>query len=167
MRCLSSLIILMFVGGSAHAGPDATTNWLMDEPASMLDLGLLRLNMQLQQAKLGSASFNWDTNRVQIYTFQYFNEVQSDETDPEALCRKWVMDVRAEGFISEETGKALYDYSSYSAHFTHAGFKRKSTPDKLEQSVDSLTELSCLIMVGTERTRVTAPLLGTAIFVEK
>ena len=116
----------------AASGPDSTTKWLMDDPATMLDLGILNLNVQLAARSLGSAGFLYDENRINIRMpaeIFWADFVTPDEV--EKRCAKWVDDVRGFAGVQRETGNAFYENTRFADLFRHQGFEIARVPSSL------------------------------------
>ena len=83
MRCrvfiFLSLLSVSFYSHPANAGPDQTTDWLMDEKASIFDLGMMRLGTRLEGIEESwpvgflkpIVSYKWDEDVIQIYVFSF------------------------------------------------------------------------------------------------
>jgi hypothetical protein len=158
------LLPILLTAVPAMGGPDQTTQHLLSDPASMLDLGVLKANLALKERKLGFMGFDWDANRFFIVT--WFSD-RPDTKVAESDCVAWVADVRELGGIRAETGEPFLDDSFFAGYFSHEGFSRSNAPDTLYSDLDKLFELKCTGFVGTETVVVTAPLLGTTYSLER
>lgn len=69
MRIILALITAVFAS-TAIAGPDATTQRLLDDRPSMLDFGIMRLELHLKNHKYishnPSVRYDWDENTITI-----------------------------------------------------------------------------------------------------
>lgn len=162
---LPHLILLCLMPVRAICGPDATTQFLLDDSASMLDFGLLRLDILLSEKQLGTAQFLWDGNIFLISTILTGNETHELA---EAACSQWVKDVRIAALVNGATGEPLYKNSTFAPYFDHNGFARNARPENLLQEIDKKFLLKCFsFFQGYEKTTISAPLLGTGYSVEK
>lgn len=148
------------------AGPDDVSKWLIKDPVSMMDLGLLRIEQQLispsSQAQPGGiVEFSWDKNRISISRFFH----QTDDSYGEEICAKWISEVRDVALIVD--GKPMWtEASSFAYKFTHEGFERTNTPKNLPAEIDKIIELKCGTFLPSKTIWVTAALLGTSYAVE-
>lgn len=154
------------IAGSAIAGPDETTRQLMNDPVSMIDMGVLKGEMLLRAKGLGFMSFDWESNRFHIFNF-FFNGDYPDQRSAEAECASWVADIRSLANVSTETGKAIYAHSAFAEFFSHEGFLRTGEPKTLYTDLDKLFVLKCSAYAAGASAEVTAPLLGTSYSLEK
>lgn len=155
---LLPVIALCLLPARLFAGPDETTQYLMNDSASMLDLGMLTLNLRLSQNKLGYASYDWDANRIRI-KYLLFQELNDEEA--EEACAAWVQRVRVYAGINIKTGQPALETSSFAELFTHYGFQRKSEIDNLRHNIDKMVTLQYQHVRSGNPIMVNAPLLGT------
>lgn len=169
-RLLLASTLLIISIEPAFSGPDETTQHLMNDPVSMLDLGVLKAEIALRNQDLGSMRFQWDVNRFYILKWMYGGDF-SDENSAEQACASWVKKVREMGGINLETGEAMFSFSTFAEGFSHDGFARGNEPKNLYTNLDQLFVLKCHVrgslFVGSPSVSVTAPLLGTSYSLEK
>ena len=134
------LMALSLLPLRAISGPDDTTKHLMKDSVSMLDFGLLSLNLFLKGTDYGSAKFDWDKNR--IYIQRFFPESETADM-AEKTCASWVSKVRKRAGIIPDTGKPYFETSFFAGYFRHNGFVRKPEPETLYQDIDDLFVLTC------------------------
>lgn len=167
MRGLFAALIFGAFSFEANAGPDATINHLMDDSVSMLDFGILRMNLTLKEKDLGGATYLWDENRIvisHILTLKYFGDHEAAEN----ACAEWVKNVRRVAWIDTETGKPTFSTSWFATYFSHNGFKRLSAPQDLDENLDKIFQLKCIAFTEDgQALTVTAPLIGTGYSLEK
>lgn len=143
----------------AHAGPDAAATYIMGEPASLMDIGMLRLERHLDGAAW--VIYDWDSNTFVLTTFRPATE--GDPGAQERACVEWVSEIRSLAAINKETGKPYGQGSVFADMFTHTGFVRKNQPDNLLEQIDRMFQLRCF--GGGER--IEAPLLGAGYSVAR
>jgi len=162
--CLASIFVLFLLPESAIAGPDETTQHLMNDTASMLDFGLLRLNLKLEADNLGTASYNWEENRIQISLFSLEKgTVESAEID----CANWIDAVRVKAGIDLDAGQSKTGSSSFANLFTHYGFERRSVMEGLQGKIDKIITLGCYQWGTKKPVTIKAPLLGKGYSLQK
>ncbi len=165
----------------AHAGPDDTTKLFMNRPATLLDLGMLRLNLLLDEIGDESyypsglpspyVSYHWDRDRIVISVIKFSHDSASKEG--EELCAEWISFLRARANVSSKTGEAAGG-SYFVDQFTHSGFTNESITQATPK-LDRKFQLRCSLNIrnkskNSERyfrtITVTAPLLGTSYSVQ-
>lgn len=151
---------------SATAGPDETTQNLISDPASMMDIGILRTEIELKSQNLGHMAFDWDENRLNVHKLIFEGEYP-DQASAELECATWIGKVRGIAGIKKDTGKPYGNHSLFAENFSHAGFQRGSTPENLLVDLDKLFVLNCWVYTPPVSVEVTAPLLGTSYSVVK
>lgn len=143
---VSASIIL--TAPTAFAGPDATTNYLMNTPATLLDFGLYKLTLRVQQVNgSGYATFDWDSNELLIVLYKSLeSEVQAKEA-----CLKSISDTRLAANVLE--GKTLDEFSSFAYMFGHAGFIKGSAEAHKERmrDLDKKFQILCITPQATYR----------------
>jgi len=108
-----------------HAGPDETTSRLMNEYASLLDFGILRLQLRLDKLTTippSAVSYVWDDNVILISSFSVDSEWPRDRV--EQACTDFFFDVRANAGIDQDTGKVfgVLDSTFFADLFNHYGY---------------------------------------------
>lgn len=119
--------LLALTTGAAEGGPDETTSRLMDEFVSLLDFGLLRIQLRLDEIQgisPTSVIYDWDDNKVDI--FGYGMDGSWNRERVEQACDEWFQAVRMAGGVDPGTGKIypIYKASFYSNMFNHFGFEK-------------------------------------------
>lgn len=165
---LLAAAVVAGLSGQAQAGPDATTKWLMNDPVSMLDLGILKIEQSLRNPNrsnrpYGSVRYDWDKNRIVIYYAGYFPTTD----DPEEHCAGWFTSVRSIGGVDASGNPLINGRTSFSFMFEHAGFNRSDVPENLFTELDKLFELECWHKFDGTNFRATAPFVGVGYSVEK
>ena len=162
------------------AGPDETTNTLMNDSVSILDWGILRTELYLAQQNLiipAQVSFDWDSNEIRISAWQFGGNDTTTEVQAKAVCSDWFFGVRVSGGISTETGEPYFsEVSTYANFFGHEGFVRNF--DSIEYKallakLDRKIELSATILMdisksdGLQSVKCSGPLLGVGFAVQE
>lgn len=164
-----ALIVALFPS-ALFAGPDKTTQHLMNDPLTMMDFGLYQIRETLRQSEMpdgsamvGGAAFDWDGNRIRIERFQYANT----SVDFESACAEWISTVRQIAGVNRDTGAAFAGYSNFARYFDHISFNRLNAPEGWQRDLDKLFELKCASYSITPEIIITAPLLGKTYSVER
>ena len=176
LRVILTLAIGILPYSSTYANPDETTRQLMTEPASVFDVGMLRLQLELNQIKkavrypksfdLLTASYIWNKDQVVIFTGP-INAVSTIE-DAKSGCKEAFREIRNYALVNDDTGKVLtfVDNSNFSGFFSHNGYSVSKIQGSLAE-FDKKFVLKCRCPVrGGEDIKAEAPLLSNKIFFE-
>lgn len=172
MRLFMLAVFAVALASGAKAGPDKTTSYLINTPASMLDLGIWKLSKGLEfyryndKFKYSYPSFesltpvvryDWDDDKIRINGLT-LAEPKKDAPLAESLCKQWFTDIRRIAGINVATGKLwpVYPYSIYAEHFLHNGYSNPQSKEAVA-NLDVKFQIICQV-----RDRLfSAPLLGT------
>ncbi len=174
MRRLMLILCSFASVSAAYAGPDKTTKYLMNTPATMFDLGIFKLSLELQ--RIGNnpkhyseyppfkkfspvVMYDWDQDKIQIVGVFV---PKSDDAEP--LCKQWISDIRRYGYVDPVTGeiKSGHRKSKYARYFSHIGFVKEHAKEAIK-NLDMKFQVSCI--AGGRLFR--APLLGTTYSEQK
>jgi len=159
------------------AGPDSTTSYFTRTPASMFDVGMLRLDLRLKTIKDSSDypskyptayanySFKDDEIIIAISSFSF----KGTNSEAETYCSEWVRIIRLFAGIDTNTGKPVYAHSHFTELFSHDGYTNEPTDNALAK-LDPKFLLSCYLLgmgMDGKAVSITAPLLGTSYSIEK
>ena len=163
MRYIASITgILAITAGQAIAGPDVVGNYLMDEPASLMDVGIMKLNALVRPTAF--ANYNWDENSIEITSMNSLVKGSPSDDALEKLCADWISSVRVLANIDPLKGAPFYGAeSNFARLFLHSGYQREKQPENMTSEIDRMIQLTCIL--GS--TIVTAPLLGTGYSLRK
>lgn len=173
MKIIPTTLAALLIGtAAAQAGPDEVAKWLIQDPASMIDLGVLRIDLALSNgsgAPGGRATYDWDKNRFTITGSA--GQVESADK-AEKACEEWVNSVRVAAFIDTSTGNPYLGKASLFAElFSHSGFERTNAPADLYTTIDKMIELRCYgsfkLDGDLKIIEANAPLLGTGYSLKK
>ncbi|WP_417272736.1 hypothetical protein [Celeribacter halophilus] len=169
MRKIFWFFILAICGQPVLSGPDETTNFLIADTASMMDIGILRLNLELQSNSLGYASYKWDENRIKITApYQNLNGPYDSEEAAEEACSKWVAELRQELWVDPETGKPFLGGTSIASDFfQHQGYHKTNTPETLYEDIDKLIIFECYARYSENVVTITGSLVAKGYSVAK
>ncbi len=162
------LVFLLCIAASiVHAHPKPNTPavaWLMDEPVSLWDLGILRVEQHLQHTFVSSVKtkVRYTHNDKLVILAVDYGEVKKD---PEGHCRNLVGLIKDELFVSSVTGEpaGLSKVSRLSYFFTHVGDHSPDWPPGTTEELDAITVIRVSI---PQIIRCEAPLMGKDISCE-
>jgi len=151
-------IFLMLFVQPVRAEPNESAHFLMNEPASLMDLGIYKLEkdiLGLQKHLVVnrttpfdvSVNYNWDENRITIQlTYGY-------EGNPsKKIIKNGIKNVfqQIKGFLGvNEKGQVYHKrgFSKASDYFSHEGYLIKDRPKDLEKKIDQIVELKVVYSV--------------------
>lgn len=157
-RCviITAIIFLLFVG-ICNAEPDSKVKYLMDEPVSMFDFGLFRLEMLFREHLIGDyeseVSYNWDRNLIEIKNEPGTTEILKNKNEAKNWCKLYISSVRA-----------VMTLPQYDFFFTHYGYARKNRPENLYNHFRKIIEISTLVLYKGGSVKAKAPLIGEEIY---
>lgn len=123
-------VYLSILGGSVEAGPDSISQYLMDDSPSMLDYGLLRIELELDGN--GYAEYDWDDDEILIFEIDF--RFSGGLEEAEQSCAEWISKARILGGVLG--GSVSNGTSRYSQKFLHAGFSRTGAPEDIAVEID-------------------------------
>lgn len=125
------LAILLLLTTSANAGPDKTTGYLIDTPASLMDLGILKMESHIhrltQGTKFCSASlfpfveYNFNSNTIAISSTGIAYDLEYARLD----CEDWFGRVRFAAGYDDDRKKFIgiaRTFSIFAGYFQHSGY---------------------------------------------
>jgi hypothetical protein len=159
-------IIFLLLSGICNAEPDSTIKYLMNEPVSMLDFGLYRMDRYLEiyfKVKGNPppelwhiVHYRWDENRIIVAcNISLPTKRTMTKKDAMAAARDLVGDIR----------HALN--SPYTKFFSHYDFSRSTEPKKIAEKLIQLVEIRIAVYHtdgGSGYIQCTAPLRGKDIY---
>lgn len=143
---VSTLTLCTFVASEsapAQAGPDETTSRLMNEYVSLLDFGILRLQMRLDGLTTIPSTyvtFDWENNVILVSSYSVDSEWPRDRV--EQACTDWFTSIRQNAGINAGTGKlyGVFTYSLFSGLFTHHGYSNTISGKSTEEAAKALDQ---------------------------
>lgn len=175
-RSITLLIVSLMLVNPAQSSPSKITNYLMDEPLSMLDWGIYQISKDLGPQLFDDAginygrsfaSYDWDQDRLNVSYVGYIKYKDIDKG--KGLCKAIINNLRAFFGVDIKSGK-LTPFSNLGRYFTHAGFARNAQPDNVSAEISNVIQLESRIMTSKSGeppysyvSLCEAPLLGTKV----
>ncbi|MCV6824064.1 MULTISPECIES: hypothetical protein [Halocynthiibacter] len=166
--CAAVVTTLAFTA-PVHSDPGEVTKYLMNEPATVFDLGLIRLEYFLTSyyPPLGSTLYDSRNDRLTIR--KAFDEVSSSDI-AEQTCKDWLERVRKIGAVDPLSGmvEPPFENSVYSNFFKHISQRNDDAPEDYLKKFDEIIHLKCnhLLDDGTILS-IGAPLLGGSFVISR
>ena len=155
---------------TARAEPGSVVDWLMNEPASLFDVGMLRLQRATKRwinesvsegpgfgepylaGAYFSAIYDWDENR--IYVSGFIQEEFADTTRQKSACKATIRYMSAKAGIDSTTGRAFVplDSTLLSGHFNHFYYDTASQPKDYRSRLDQVFVLRAFVGPQTKPT---------------
>jgi hypothetical protein len=168
VSCVGLVLVGILGSQAARGAADATAEYLMKEPVTMMDVGLLQLNMSLDQIfredmapYVTVASYSRGENQIVI------DILGLTELNPQsaavAECKRVIGKVRS--VLGPSTQQAVLKKSLASSGFAHAGFSKAHEPMSLASDIDRMIRLKVVVFGKSAVVHCEAPMLGTEIMV--
>ena len=176
-QCIPKIVFILFITiGICKAEPVPSVNYLMNEPASMFDIGLMRLktafNNHVGDWKIGGiepklyAYYDWNKNRIFInVSYGFYNETPKYLTTQVEnmilLFKKTLFGLDDIGMPDPQVGSStLYRY------FDHDSYQSQNRPKNLGIELDSITEIGVAVWIsGKDKPPICeSPLIGKNFF---
>ena len=151
-------IVLAAFVQDAGAEPTESANFLMNEPVSLLDFGIYKLEKDLKG--LGkdlainystpfdiSVRYDWEKNKIVIqFTYGY------ERNPPPKTILIGVQKVlkQIKGFLGVDPKGKVYHkrgFSKVADYFSHQGYLTQNRPKELEKEIDQMIELSVIYSI--------------------
>jgi hypothetical protein len=132
IKYFATVLIAFFIfSGICKAEPDSTIKYLMNEPISMLEWGLFRLEQNLKRtSREYKANYYQDINRIYI-EYMFDNKLQDLHRAKDA-CKNVFIEIR-----SAVASPLIFNHSfSHSMHY-----KFKNEPTDLAEKLMAITEI--------------------------
>ncbi len=170
------ILIFIFMCSSYKpvlAGPTPSMSYLMNEPASLLDMGMFKLNMHLSNSLFRDSTgtvlkvnYDFDENRITIGIVS-FKEVSNIDKGKE-YCREIIDNIKLALLVNPNTGAPFVSDvpGILQIFFSHEGFyKKKNQPKNLYSDLDKLTDIGVVVGIEDNKTSLTckSPLLSKEI----
>lgn len=148
---LSLLVLTTINSGPLRAEPGPVGRWLMDEPASLWDLGMARLKEHIFGWKgahpLASytkgVNYDWDQNRITISISKNKEKFEKEK------CAFILNRVRTSGGIKDGKPDTLLGHSYFSNLFSHIGYTHEKTPENYLQRLDKIFRVKVFLKNGS------------------
>jgi hypothetical protein len=170
--------VALLLAPSIHAGPDATARFLLNEPVTMMDLGVERLQRSLDALDdpdvknfVRSAQYQWGGNQFAIALWRVSDGERDTPEEAVAQCKRAIRAIRVHFLVDPDSGKPLRHGDPWEALFGHAGYRNPKEPAQLYDDIAKMVH----IVVSTNLTKrhppapvvCSAELLGSAVAVSK
>ncbi len=157
--------------GITQAESSQTVRHLMREPATLFDLGIVRLENLLRKNQPGTldVSYDGERNKILIRVVR-INRMSPGEKnrakeDLRRLVQQDILKIRQDLNINPATGEIDSGYTALENCFRHADDAKNSGPTDLKDELYNMTEIAAKVIVHRDEAAVEArvPLKGNRI----
>ena len=156
MKRVLLFAILFATTTTGNTEPTPAVRHLMNEPVTLFDLGMLRLEQIFSNFKVADAKeafvtvvYMWETNRISIHAFVTPNKAEFVQ-GPKIRCKALITELKTNLFVNPLTSKPVYRSSRLRELFSHVGFTSTDEPKNVAAELDTITELSVSIVSEPE-----------------
>ncbi len=155
MRILIILSILL-IPIKTYAEPSSSVTYLMNEPFSLFDWGLYKLEDSLKDTKfkdlhlifrtLSSVDYEWNKNVINITLTIYPSYSSLSKGDPKKICRSALTSIKERyGFGWEKDIRFLVSIKRF---FQHKGYEKKDEPKTLMEDLEAMTKITVQVLAS-------------------
>ena len=170
---------------ATRAEPGPVVNWLMNEPASLFDVGMLRLDLWISiwgehpriieiKQRFGSSSwahpwYNFEENRIYV-TISVHDGIDVDNAGRKAVCRELIDFMSRQAVVDPTTGKYVDDrlkVSAFAQRFEHRDYTKTSAPSDYQSRLDGIFVLRAFVGEDPRRTTCRRALMSNKVYFEE
>jgi hypothetical protein len=155
MKKLFLAVLFVFTFSQmSYAEPGITILRLMDEPASLFDIGMIRTSQYVEKYCKDSkfndgkvrthAYYVWDINRIHIQMFAYIKKTMTKKSEIIGA-KKYLSEFKEQFGINPGTGEYTdsdYNSSQLANLFSHSGYDNRSLPKNFGEEIDKIIRIS-------------------------
>ena len=178
---MKALILALFAT-AAVAEPGPVVKYLMEEPVSMWDWGMYRMEESLEEdvdrrwgdvedwMVIVSVNYTWKTNVLLVEEYLRKDNPSGDPTLKKLreLCRNEIGQLRSNLGFANIFGQLLdgpiWEHGSYGRYFQHTDFQSANEPTNLRQELVAITRLNVRASMGDEKVECEATPRGDIFF---
>jgi hypothetical protein len=144
------LTILLSFAGIAHAEQTKTIKYLANEPLTLLDLGIYRLNRLVNEEPYGSAkvAYDWENNKINIHItiLEHIANVRGNvknTNEAYVFTNHLINLLRTKLGVNYQTGEIKSGYTLLENCFrpVHGG-KKRNEPESLKEDLFDMVNIS-------------------------
>jgi len=166
------IFIFLLFSSLCLAEPTGPIKYLMNEPLTLFDSGMIQLDSTLHKycdnIKSGTRpdmakyweilessyifpgiDYNWDTNRLLISVPFITGAKKFPEEKLKDFMTFFVNDIKSFLGVSKATGKQYKEF--YATYFYHAGFQSKNQPKNIADELYNITEIEVYTFVDDDK----------------
>ena len=163
--------IFLCVAGITYAESSKTFQHLMNEPATLFDLGIVRLENLLRKNQRGilDVSYDGERHKILISVVRINRRSQGEKNrskeDLRMLIQQDILKIRQDLNINPTTGQIDSGLTALEKCFSHADAPQTDDPTGLREELFNMSEISAKVIVRRDEAAVEArtPLKGNTI----
>ena len=163
--------IFLCVAGITYAESLKTVQHLMNEPATLFDLGIVRLENLLRKNQRGmlDVSYDGDRHKILISVVRINRRSQGEKNrsteDLRMLIQQDILMIRRDLNINPATGQIDSGLTALEKCFSHGNAPQTDGPTGLREELFNMSEISAKVIVHRDEAAVEArmPLKGNTI----
>lgn len=151
-------VLLLGLTTRLAAEPNETARFLMNDPITLMDFGMYRLEKDIRafQEKLAIkqqkphtvlVDYFWDDNRIKII-LSYGDTLNPPKMEIEAEIRRVVARLKEKfGIDTSGNVRGVGGYSAVAEYFSHRSFVSQGRPTGIEKEIDKMVEIKVVYYV--------------------
>lgn len=167
------LLIALVLAGAGCGKPGSNIGYLLNEPFSMLDWGIYRINQKLDEHELSAIDakkkiiYDMDKNRFEILVsarrFKFFKAV--NDSTARSFCEDAIGEIKQILSIDHQTGKRMMPAFSMELFFWHPGSRNRGWPTNMGKSLEEITSVHVYMPMRPQGKRLScsSDLLSTQV----
>ena len=142
MKRVLLFAILFATTTTGNTEPTPAVRYLMNEPVTLFDLGMLRLEQLFGSFTVPvHVTYQWKENRIAIDVFLPSN--METKSVQKVRCKKVITGIKNILMVNAQTGKPFsFSHSLLPELFSHVGFTSTDKPKNVAAELDTITEVS-------------------------
>lgn len=137
--CLLIFILGVGIIPYSYADPSKPFRYLMDTPTTLLDWGILRLEMWLKGFLpdiTSSVNYDWKDDKLNINLFTRNSEISGDAIKLKSSCKQYITTLQE--FINKRPVNAdqYPNFAFFDQFFSNAGFAQGQKPENIGKLIE-------------------------------
>jgi len=147
------LLLFAVLSVAVHAEPDSSVRYLTNEPVSLLEWGIYRLQNNLNTAPLDipkqmlRVDYDWSKNQLLLHLAVYPSFESLQKTPAKAVCESVVHKIKAH-FGVERGYEILRPSFGIGTFFHPQYFEKNNTPKTLDFDIEKITNIEVKVMTS-------------------
>lgn len=176
MKKTIAAAILLVCSIALSADPSSGVRFLMNEPMTMFDWGMYRLQQKMdtirehpraEEVGLGGviAMYDWEDNRIVLWGIVHVGFPFADTVEAAREQGRQIVETIRDKLGVKPDGTPIRQSSFLDEYFSHGAFVNQDRPKDLGAELDRITEITTSVTVVGRKDRVKcqAPLVGGEI----
>ncbi len=178
-----AVVLCLANANATRAEPGPVVKWLINEPASLFDIGMSRLATETTRwgrakeiaelrEQLGALIVFWSTYNFpdnRIFLSGLIQDIGDLLADRKAICRKLIDFMSIQALVDPKAGQLMpgVETSGFSIYFQHLGYVNKSAPSNYQSRLDRIFILEALVGDSPQQTICRRSLMSNKVYFEE